>query len=146
MQIPRPTPQKRFPNIASLGKITTPYGGSTRGEKQHMGVDVANREGTPIPAFGGGTVVGVGPTNNGLGNQVAIKDNKGNTAYYSHLKKAYVAPGQRVAKGQNIAAMGRSGNVYSNSGGDPSHLDVRLVNRHNKYMNPLSYISKMKYK
>lgn len=140
MQIPRPTPQKRFPGIAALGKITTPYGGSTRGESSHEGVDIANKEGTPIPAFKGGTVVSVGPTSNGLGNQVAVKDDGGNTTYYSHLQKAYVTPGQKVSNGQSIAAMGRTGNVYSPSGGDPTHLDVRLVDAYGKYKNPLTYL------
>ena len=51
---------KRYSNLTSglsgLGTQTVPYGGSTRYEKTHPGVDIANKIGTPIPTFFGGTV------------------------------------------------------------------------------------------
>jgi len=124
----------------NLGKITTPFGGQTRSEKFHKGIDIANREGTPIPALADGVVDAVGGVKNGMGNIVKMRDNGGNTHFYSHLKGANVRPGQRVKKGQNIAQMGSTGNSYSPSGGDPTHLDIRIANAYGKWKNPLPYI------
>ena len=49
-----------FQNLAKqLGTITTQWGNSTRYEKFHPGIDIANKIGTPIPAFAGGTVTNI---------------------------------------------------------------------------------------
>lgn len=122
------------------GVITTPYGGQTRGEAQHPGVDIANQEGTEIPALADGVITSAGGTSNGMGNVVTLKDNQGNTHEYGHLRNSIVRPGQRVRRGQNIAAMGKSGNVYSKSGGDPSHIDIRISNAYGRYFNPMTYL------
>lgn len=139
---------QRYKKLKSLGKITMPYGGATRYEKFHPGVDVANKEGTPIPAMTNGVVTEVtsGHQNgeNNYGNQVSVKDDQGNTHYYSHVKNAFVKRGQRVHGGQPIAAMGKTGSAYSPSGGDPTHLDYRVVNAYGKYRNPLQFMSNIK--
>ncbi len=41
---------------------------------------------------------------------------------------------------QQIAKMGQTGNSYSPSGGDPSHLDLRISNAYGRFMNPLTYL------
>ena len=133
----------KYKNLRSFGNITTPFGGQTRDDPRHMGVDIANREGTPIPAFEDGVVSGVGSKNDGSGNVVILKDKNGNTHQYSHLKSALVKPGMKVKKGAQIAQMGKTGNAYSPSGGDPSHLDIRIVDAYGKYLNPITY-SKIK--
>ena len=133
---------RRFNNLRAPGVVTTPFGGSTRGEANHPGVDFANRSGTPIPAFEDGIVTATGPTTNGMGNIVTLKDKFGNTHQYGHLQSAQVRPGQRVKKGQKIAAMGKSGNSYSPTGGDPSHLDVRIANAYGKWLNPSKFLNK----
>lgn len=129
---------------ANLGKITKGYGGTTRYENFHPGVDIANRAGTPIPSLTSGTVVGVstGHRNgeNNYGNQVAVRDNRGNTAFYSHLQNVQVSRGQPVGAGQKIGTMGASGSAYSPSGADPSHLDLRVVNAYGKYRNPFQFM------
>ncbi len=122
------------------GRITTPYGGKTRGEAVHPGIDIANKSGTPIPAFADGVVTGVGPTSNGMGNVVTLKDSGGNVHQYGHLQGATVKPGQQVKKGQPIAKMGATGNSYSPTGGDPSHLDIRIATAYGKWKNPLTYL------
>lgn len=131
---------KRNNNLQAPGKITTPFGGSTRGEATHPGVDFANKSGTPIPAFADGVVTGVGGTTNGFGNVVTLKDSGGNVHQYGHLQNANVKPGQKVKKGQQIAQMGKTGNSYSPSGGDPSHLDLRIASAYGKWKNPLTYL------
>lgn len=134
----------KYNNLRVPGKITTPFGGQTRGEAMHPGVDFANKEGTPIPAFADGVVTDVGMKNNGMGNVVTLRDNNGDTHQYGHLQGSLVQPGARVRKGQPIAKMGKTGNVYSPSGGDPTHLDIRIVSAYGKYKNPLTYLKSFK--
>lgn len=138
-------PTKRYKNITKLGVITTPYGGTTTQEKFHPGIDIANFNGTPIPAFEGGTVVksenGHVQGENNFGNTAWIRDKNGNVHQYNHLNKSLVVPGQQVEKGQQIAEMGRSGAVYSPSKNDPTNLDYRVVSAYGKYKSPLLYLS-----
>ena len=126
--------------LKKLLNLTKFLGGKTRGESFHQGVDIANRGGTTIPALANGTITGVGTTNNGFGNVVTLKDTSGNTHQYSHLQKALKRPGQIVKKGQPIAKMGDSGNSYSETGNDSSHLDLRISNSYGRYFNPLTYL------
>ena len=132
---------QNFKKLKIPGKITTPYGGQTRGEDFHPGLDIANASGTPIPAFADGTITSVGPRDDGSGNVVTLKDNGGNTHQYSHLQGANVRPGFRVKRGQKIATMGKSGNSYSPTNGDSSHLDIRISSAYGKWKNPLTYLN-----
>jgi murein DD-endopeptidase MepM/ murein hydrolase activator NlpD len=134
--------QQKTTKLKIPGKITTPFMGKTRGEAVHPGVDIANTPGTPVPAFADGQVTSVGPTTNGMGNVVTLKDTGGNVHQYGHLQGANVKPGQVVKKGQPIAKMGATGNSYSPSGGDPTHLDIRIASAFGKWKNPMSYIKK----
>lgn len=127
-------------NLKKIGNLTTPFGGSTRGEANHPGLDIANRPGTPVPAFESGVITAVGPTTNGMGNVVTLKDVNGDTHQYGHLQGALVRPGTQVKKGQSIAKMGKTGNSYSPTGGDPTHLDIRIANAYGKFKNPMTYL------
>lgn len=141
--------QRAYQAVKQLGKMTTPYGGKTAYENFHPGVDIANKEGTSVPSFVDGTVVktdtGHKPGENNYGNSVTIQDAQGDMHKYSHLRRAYVTPGQRVHSGQQIAQMGSSGSAYSPSGGDPSHLDYRVVSAFGRYKNPMQYIDRMNH-
>lgn len=135
---------KEYSNLTKLGNLTTPFGGSTTQEEFHPGVDIANKKGTPIPAFAGGKVLQTitdrkNGTNN-FGNSVIIKDTKGQMHRYSHLDKVNVAPGQTVRPGEEVATMGDSGAAYSPSGGDASNLDYRIVNAYGQYVDPMNYL------
>lgn len=138
-------PNNYAPSQSGLGSITTQYGGSTNYEKFHPAVDIANKMGTPIPAFKGGTVVEVSTGkkqgDKGYGNYVIIKDGEGNKWRYSHLKDEYVKMGQVIPQGSVLGTMGNTGSTYSNSGGDGTHLDLRVMNAYNKYINPTPYIT-----
>lgn len=129
-------------DLKRIGNLTTPFMGKTRGEPEHPGVDFANKEGTPIPAFDGGTITTVRKLNNGFGNVVTLKDTGGNVHQYGHLQGALVKPGQVVKKGQVIAKMGKTGNSYSPSGGDPTHVDIRIATPDGKWKNPIDYTKK----
>lgn len=131
-------------NLKVPGVITTPFGGKTKDETVHPGLDIANKEGTQIPAFADGVVTYTGKTNNGGGNIVQMKDNNGNLHQYSHLRGFFKKTGETVKKGQPIASMGKTGNSYSPTGGDPSHLDIRIVTAYGKYKNPLTYLKNLK--
>lgn len=135
---------KKYNNLRAPGVITTPFGGKTRGESFHPGVDVANKSGTPIPAFADGVVSKVGKRTDGFGNVVILKDNGGNVHQYGHLQGALVKPGTKVKRGQPIAKMGKTGNSYSPTGGDPSHLDIRIASAYGKWKNPMTYLRNFK--
>jgi murein DD-endopeptidase MepM/ murein hydrolase activator NlpD len=134
----------KISKFKNLGNITTRFGQQTKDEAQHKGVDFANKTGTPIPAFNDGKIIATGANKNGLGNEVVLKDKNGDIHQYGHLNRFNVKPGQIVKKGDTIASMGATGNAYSPSGGDPSHLDVRIATRFGKWKNPLSYIRNIK--
>jgi len=146
---PQAQPQAQAPineRFKNLGAITTPYGGSTRYEQYHPGVDIANKPGTPIKAFTGGTVTdarsGMGRSQKpSFGNYVVIKDDKGNYHRYSHLTQGYVPVGSQVQAGQQLGTMGYTGSTYSTSGGTGSHLDYRIYSAAKKYYNPSKYLS-----
>ena len=129
-----------------FGNVSVPYGGSTRYESFHPGIDIANKIGTPIPSFSGGKVIKSVPSgqvqgNKGYGNYVIIEDRQGNKHRYSHLQQAYVKIGQNVAPGMVIGSMGATGQTYSASGkGTGSHLDYRIKNLYDKWVNPNSFI------
>ena len=135
-----PTFKKPNNLLKQIGNITTPFGGQTRGESYHPGVDIAAPEGTKIPAITPGVVTSVNGSNTGFGNTVTVKAPNGDTQQFAHLRKSLVRPGQRVTRGQTIAKMGKSGNSYSKSGGDPSHLDLRIVSAYGKWKNPMTYL------
>ena len=131
--------KKKYANIAKLGKITTPYLGSTKTEKIHEGTDIANKNGTPITSTTNGRVIGISKDVNDFGNSIMIKDPKGNIHRYSHLKDIFVGKGGPVKKGTHIAAMGDTGNSYSPSGGDASHVDYRTFDKNGKNINPTKF-------
>lgn len=146
-QVANSTPKIVNADINQLGTVTTPYGGTTRYEKFHPGVDVANKIGTPIPAFIGGTVAAVETGHKqgdkAYGNTVTVVDANGDKHRYSHLNQVFVKVGQKVGKGQELATMGNTGQTYSTSGGTGSHLDYRIVDAFNKYVNPYTYLKKL---
>lgn len=132
-------------SLSSLGRMTTNYGGSTRAERFHPGVDIAAPKGTPIPSLTPGMVTEVGTASdaktNPYGNYVVVKDPQGNFIRYSHLNNSYVKVGSFIVSGANIGEFGNTGNVYSPSGkGDGTHLDLRIYNQAKRYYNPLEYL------
>lgn len=141
-----PIPSARFPSLAKLGTVTTPFGGSTTQEGFHPGVDIANKKGTPVPAFAGGTVTkadyGHPDGENSFGNSVIVTDPQGNKHRYSHLNRGYVQVGQRITAGQPLGEIGASGATYSPSGGDPSNLDYRIVSAYGKAVDPTALVHK----
>jgi murein DD-endopeptidase MepM/ murein hydrolase activator NlpD len=75
----------------------------------HLGIDVANRRGTPIRAADDGYVVMAGRDTWGYGNQVVIDHGNGYLTRYAHLNRIDVKAGQSVKKNQQIGTMGSTG-------------------------------------
>lgn len=87
----------------------------------HKGIDFAAPTGTPIYAVASGTVVTAGYSGN-AGRMITINHGNGLITMYMHCSELYVSAGQSVSKGQNIAAVGSTGN----STGPHLHFQVML--------------------
>ena len=89
----------------------------------HSGVDIAAPEGTQITAPAPGTVIEIGDYFfNGL--TVVLDHGQGLVTMYNHLSRVDVAKGARVARGERIGAIGRTGRVT----GPHLHWSVSLNN------------------
>ncbi|MEG1993395.1 MAG: peptidoglycan DD-metalloendopeptidase family protein [Oscillospiraceae bacterium] len=99
----------------------------------HTGMDISARTGTPVLASASGTVSYAGWKNGGYGNLVIINHGGGVTTLYLHNSAIYVKSGQVVTQGQQIAAMGQTGNAY----GSHCHFEIRLSGTP---VNPAKYI------
>jgi murein DD-endopeptidase MepM/ murein hydrolase activator NlpD len=101
----------------------------------HHGLDIANKQGTPIYAADAGVVeiAATGGWNSGYGNTILINHGGGKETRYGHFYKLLVKRGDKVERGQVIGLMGTTGK----STGSHLHFEVRI---NNKTYNPLDYI------
>ena len=97
----------------------------------HSGVDLAYDYGTPIIALFDGSVVMAGDYGDGYGGQVLLY-HQSSDAYtrYAHCMSVYVTPGDLVAAGNVIAAVGSTGN----STGPHLHIEYILPDGNGGYM------------
>ncbi len=98
----------------------------------HKGLDLAAPAGTPIYAAAAGTV-SIARYSNSAGNWIVLNHGNGLQTYYMHASALYVSEGQTVSKGQNIAAVGSTGQ----STGPHLHFQV-MVN--GTPVNPRNYL------
>jgi murein DD-endopeptidase MepM/ murein hydrolase activator NlpD len=76
--------------------------------RAHLGTDYGAVTGTPVRTVGDGVVEFAGEQN-GFGNVVIVKHNNTDQTLYAHLSRIDVRPGQGVAQGQRIGAVGATG-------------------------------------
>lgn len=111
--------------------VSSPFGAS-RGSRRHTGVDFRNPKGTPIVAAAAGTVTKVG-YGGSTGLMVKIKHANGMETWYEHCNSVSVTQGQKVAAGQSIATVGKTGNAT----GCCLHFEVRI---NGIPQNPMKYL------
>ena len=107
----------------------------------HMGIDIAGTEGTPVKAVLDGTVQYVGNNTKGYGNFVIIRHNvrlpgKSPTplvTVYGNCSQILVSINESVRKGQTIAKMGKT---------DSDRVKLRFEVRQGKPQDPLAYLEK----
>jgi murein DD-endopeptidase MepM/ murein hydrolase activator NlpD len=100
--------------------------------RPHDGIDVAAPMGAPIIAPASGVVMRVG-YENGYGNTLEIDHGNGIVTRYAHCSRIDVKGGQRVTRGQVIAAVGSTGLAT----GPHLHYEIHI---NGKVVNPLTYV------
>jgi murein DD-endopeptidase MepM/ murein hydrolase activator NlpD len=100
--------------------------------RPHEGIDVAAPYGAPVVAPAAGVVLRIS-RQTGYGLVLEIDHGNGIETKYAHLSRVVVRPGQRVTRGQPIAAVGNSGL----STGPHLHYEVHVNGR---VVDPLTYV------
>jgi murein DD-endopeptidase MepM/ murein hydrolase activator NlpD len=104
----------------------------------HYAIDIAAPYGTPVVAALAGTVVYAGWANTGCGYTVILRNSASIYTMYCHNSKVTVSNGQSVARGQQIARVGSTGQAT----GPHSHFAVSIGYPHESgsyFVNPLKY-------
>ena len=103
----------------------------------HKAIDIAAPAGTAVKAAKGGKVVAVTPGyNGGYGNTVEIDCGNGIVMKYHHMQDGSISGisvGQEVKAGQQIGAVGSTGNTTG------PHLDFQVV-KDGDFVDPRNYI------
>ena len=102
--------------------ITARFGQVGSWARYHTGLDFAAAIGTPVRAALGGTVTHAGyrSTASWAGDFVTVRHSDGTSTLYAHLARHDIRPGQSVATGQQIGAIGMSGRSF----GPHLHFEV----------------------
>ena len=132
---------KRFASVPSImptaGWLTSQFSRSRvhpllHVSRPHEGIDVSAPMGAPIVAPASGLVTKVG-RENGYGNVLEIDHGNGIVTRYAHCSRIDVRQGQRVTRGQAIAAVGSTGL----STGPHLHYELHI---NGKVVDPLTYV------
>src|SRR6476646_5215384 len=132
---------QRFASVPSImptpGWLTSQFSRSRNHpllhiSRPHEGIDVAAPMGAPIIAPASGVVTKVA-YENGYGNTLEIDHGNGIVTRYAHCSRIDVRSGQRVTRGQRIAAVGSTGLAT----GPHLHYEIHI---NGKVVNPLTYV------
>lgn len=109
--------------------------GQNRGSHMHAGIDIPRPVDTPIFAAESGTVQSIRSDPDGYGIYFIIKHDNGLSTLYAHMYRyqVIVSAGQRVSRGQQIAAVGNNGR----SSGPHLHFEVH---KNGSPVNPKPYL------
>lgn len=114
------------------GRILSPFG-APRKTHRHRGLDIGGRSGQAVVAARAGRVVYSGAGMRGYGKTVILDHGGGLRSLYAHNSALLVRVGQKVATGQSIARLGRTGNATT----DHCHFEIR---RNDVPVDPLLYV------
>lgn len=128
--------------VPSVRNMSDGYGErwiiETQSSDFHKGIDITKPgcAGTPTVASAGGTVIQAGDRGNGYGECVIIDHGNGISTLYAHHQRGSlkVSVGDTVVQGQELGAIGQTGNAFGNH----LHFEVRLNGQHT---NPLNYVN-----
>ena len=119
--------------VPVTGRISSRFGANESiRDHTHKGLDIAAVRGTPILATAAGTVTFAG-WSGGYGYLVKIDHGNNVETYYGHCSKLYVSAGDTVEAGEEIAAVGSTGN----STGNHLHFEIRV---NDEQVNPQTYV------
>lgn len=105
------------------GKFSSGYG--MRGRSMHSGVDLVGKANDTVRATFSG-VVRMSKYYSGYGNCVVVRHGNGLETLYGHNSKNLVKVGDRVAAGEAIGLLGRTGRATT----DHCHFEVRIQGQH----------------
>ena len=114
---------------SGFGYRVSPFTGSSQ---LHEGIDIASKLGSLIYSPAAGKVLAI-DTSEGYGKTLLIDHGYGLVTMYGHNSEIYVKPGQKVKRGDAIAAVGSTGR----STGPHCHYELRL---NGVPINPRKYI------
>lgn len=104
-----------------------------RGTRRHDGIDIGAKRGTPILAAADGVVAYTGKLS-GYGQLIILRHPDRYYTAYAHNARHFVRTGQRVKKGERIAAVGMTGRTS----GPHLHFEIR---RGQVARNPLFFLA-----
>jgi len=109
-----------------LGRITSSFGSRddpiNGQQRNHNGIDIAARQGTPIQSVKPGVVTFSGEMGS-YGNVVVVQHGEGLETRYAHCSELLVEEGARVRPGEVIARVGSTGR----STGPHLHFEARMT-------------------
>ena len=114
------------------GTIVSKYGTIGKG-RNNDGINIKATLGAAVKAADSGRVAYAGNELKGFGNLILIKHDDDWITAYAHNDRLFVKKGQRVRKGEKIAAAGSTGSVNS----PQLHFEIRSGK---KALNPLNYL------
>jgi murein DD-endopeptidase MepM/ murein hydrolase activator NlpD len=93
------------------------------GGQRNDGINLSGKDGDPVRAAAGGEVVYSGNLVPGFGNLVLIKHEGGWVTAYAHMASTAVKIKDRIAQGQTIGTVGRTGGVEASQ----LHFELRYA-------------------
>ncbi len=106
------------------------------GSRDHHGIDIFARRGTPVIAATAGVVRSMRTTPIG-GRVVWLRDAvRSQSIYYAHLEEQWVERGQRVEPGDTLGLVGNSGNAITT----PPHLHFGIYRRGPGPTDPIPFL------
>lgn len=115
------------------GAVIAGYGSNVEGNRND-GIDISVPSGTPIKAAENGVVIYAGNGLKELGNTVLVRHDDGTVTVYGNADSLNVARGQKVQRGQTLAASGMSGNAKR----PQVHFEVR---KEATPVNPMTFLN-----
>jgi murein DD-endopeptidase MepM/ murein hydrolase activator NlpD len=103
-------------------------------EANHPAIDIGGQLGNPVLAVDNGVIVYAGWSDLGYGNMIMVDHGDGWQSLYAHLSQILVGCGQSVYQGDQIGAVGSTGNSTG------PHLHFELRSDKLGKVNPLTYL------